>query len=260
MAAGNDVHAKLMDEADLKARCKISLAAGLLLIVWGCGGKLLVDKNGAAAGEPGVGATASVGSVAGTGSSSSGAESAQGGAGNRSSTGAAGGGNAGVLVDDGGTFSDAGASASVSVGGQMLQSSGAGGTEGGALGQAGAGGTNEVAGAGTAGNAGETGDTCKDFHQDGDETDADCGGNCAPCEVGKGCSQNSDCASLACDAISLLCVADQCGDHHTDETESDVDCGGSNGCARCHVGKKCRLNYDCQAGHQCSTVEPLVCL
>lgn len=42
--------------------------------------------------------------------------------------------------------------------------------------------------------------------QDGDETDVDCGGSCAPCEAPLGCLVNTDCVSNAC--LDLQCLAD----------------------------------------------------
>jgi hypothetical protein len=94
---------------------------------------------------------------------------------------------------------------------------------------------------------------CRDHHQDGDETDADCGGGfCSSCPLGENCVVDSDCGSLACDAVRLSCVSDQCTDNHADGNEPDVDCGGGN-CKGCSVGQKCKSNFDCQSGHFCST-------
>jgi hypothetical protein len=75
-------------------------------------------------------------------------------------------------------------------------------------------------------------------------TDVDCGGVCAPCEVGKLCQVDTDCASQACDAVTLECVADGCADHRRDDQETDVDCGGSR-CAGCVSGDKCWIDRDC---------------
>ena len=94
-------------------------------------------------------------------------------------------------------------------------------------------------------------DQCSDHRQDGLETDADCGGLlCSPCTLKKHCLDSPDCLSVACDGISLRCVADQCADHRQDGTETDEDCGGYT-CQSCAVGKKCKTNLDCQAGHVC---------
>ncbi|HTA89534.1 MAG TPA: hypothetical protein VK745_08160, partial [Polyangiaceae bacterium] len=102
---------------------------------------------------------------------------------------------------------------------------------------------------------------CADLRQDGNETDKDCGGGVCPgCALGQACLGNSDCASFACDALSLTCVADACSDHRMDSDESDVDCGGSNAsCSRCGIGEKCNSNVDCNPGHICPQT-PKVCL
>jgi hypothetical protein len=242
---------------DLKARSAFLLAACALSAVWGCGGKLLVDQNGAG-GAPSI-AGSNLKGGAGASSNAPRAGSDTGGI------------DAGGVGQRGGAPSQAGSNELA--GGAPTNAAGGAFNPGGAPSAAGAAGATDVAGAGGApelgaagnagaGNAGESGaDTCKDFHQDGDESDADCGGSCAPCAQDKSCKQNSDCASDACDAISSTCAADPCIDHHQDGSESDIDCGGILGnCARCHAGKACRRNSDCQAGHPCSTVEPLVCL
>jgi hypothetical protein len=86
---------------------------------------------------------------------------------------------------------------------------------------------------------------CVDHQQDGMETDQDCGGGtCPTCAAGQKCLANADCTSTACDAVSLLCVANQCVDEHVDNTETDVDCGGGT-CGGCAVGQKCLADTDC---------------
>jgi hypothetical protein len=101
---------------------------------------------------------------------------------------------------------------------------------------------------------------CADTRQDGNETDTDCGGGLCPgCALGKACLGNADCASFACDAVSLTCIADACSDHRMDSDESDVDCGGADAsCKRCSVGQQCNSNVDCMGGHFCPQV-PKVC-
>jgi hypothetical protein len=42
--------------------------------------------------------------------------------------------------------------------------------------------------------------TCGDGKRDGDETDVDCGGSCAPCNDGQACVLETDCASQRCSA------------------------------------------------------------
>jgi hypothetical protein len=94
---------------------------------------------------------------------------------------------------------------------------------------------------------------CIDHHRDGLETGVDCGGGiCPQCVVGQGCSVNSDCATAACDLISLVCVQDPCTDHRQDGTETDADCGGSVCVPRCQVRQHCLGSTDCYAGHICN--------
>jgi len=100
---------------------------------------------------------------------------------------------------------------------------------------------------------------CADHQQDGNETDADCGGGtCAPCAFGKSCKLSSDCVTFACDGISLVCVEDACSDRRQDGAESDIDCGGGS-CASCGVGRRCKSNFDCISGHFCNSASPRVC-
>ncbi|HEY1532593.1 MAG TPA: hypothetical protein VGF76_01200 [Polyangiaceae bacterium] len=94
---------------------------------------------------------------------------------------------------------------------------------------------------------------CQDHHQDGVETDADCGGGfCPACVLSKGCLGDADCLTLACDALKLICVGNQCLDHRLDGYETDIDCGGGT-CPACGVGASCHSNFDCPGGHFCNT-------
>jgi hypothetical protein len=94
---------------------------------------------------------------------------------------------------------------------------------------------------------------CTDHRKDGLETDVDCGGGtCSACATGKQCTQGPDCASNACDAVSLLCVTNQCVDHRKDGNETDVDCGGGT-CPTCATNKKCAQDTDCTS-NACDTV------
>jgi hypothetical protein len=87
--------------------------------------------------------------------------------------------------------------------------------------------------------------TCGDQRKDGSETDVDCGGGtCPACPTGDHCAVDTDCASMACDAVSLLCVASQCADHRQDGLETDVDCGGGI-CPACPTGDKCLQDANC---------------
>jgi hypothetical protein len=95
-------------------------------------------------------------------------------------------------------------------------------------------------------------DRCADHRYDWNESDVDCGGACAHCQLGQRCNYEFDCASQACDGESRVCVADPCADHRQDGTETDVDCGGSNACPRCPKNSRCMINSDCQPGATCS--------
>jgi hypothetical protein len=98
-------------------------------------------------------------------------------------------------------------------------------------------------------------DQCLDHRQDGDETDADCGGGtCQGCAVGQACLLSQDCTFPACDALTLRCVSSQCSDHRLDGNESDVDCGGPV-CGSCAVGRTCKSSLDCQSGHFCNGIK-----
>jgi hypothetical protein len=89
---------------------------------------------------------------------------------------------------------------------------------------------------------------CNDGIQDGTETDVDCGGDpthCATrCPIGMKCLVDGDCASSACTATTLVCVASQCTDGHKDGMETDVDCGGGT-CPACALGHTCLVDTDC---------------
>ena len=89
---------------------------------------------------------------------------------------------------------------------------------------------------------------CMDNQKDGNETDVDCGGpDCSPCANTKKCKVDTDCVSVACDAVALVCDTTLCSDKQEDGLETDVDCGGGT-CTACAVGKKCTINADCTTG------------
>jgi hypothetical protein len=60
--------------------------------------------------------------------------------------------------------------------------------------------------------------TCTDGIHNGDETDADCGGSCAPCEVAHSCETSSDCLASVCDA-TLCRRAFSCAELHAEHNE-----------------------------------------
>ena len=76
-----------------------------------------------------------------------------------------------------------------------------------------------------------------------------CTSNCA---LGTACTSDANCASNACDAASLTCVASQCADQRKDGNETDVDCGGGT-CSACAVGLGCQLDRDC-ASNACDGI------
>ena len=87
---------------------------------------------------------------------------------------------------------------------------------------------------------------CSNGDKDPTETDFDCGGNCAPCDLGKHCIANTDCARGTC--IGSTCTGPaSCSDRSKDGNETDVDCGGAD-CLSCADGKKCRTATDCDSG------------
>jgi hypothetical protein len=92
---------------------------------------------------------------------------------------------------------------------------------------------------------------CGDSIKGGNETDIDCGGNCVPCSVGKGCLKDGDCTPIASGkCIAGKCTAAACTDLVRNGAESDVDCGGSGAsgypvCGACSDGKMCNVSADC---------------
>jgi hypothetical protein len=97
---------------------------------------------------------------------------------------------------------------------------------------------------------------CADATRDGTETDLDCGGaTCARCAVGRMCMVNSDCASTACNVVTLTCASSQCGDGRRDGAETDIDCGGGT-CPSCAIAKMCTINADCSS-NACDAITSL---
>jgi hypothetical protein len=75
--------------------------------------------------------------------------------------------------------------------------------------------------------------------------------------LGAKCLADGECASNACDASSLACVADQCADHRQDGLETGADCGGGI-CRACPLGETCVISYDC--GSQACNAHTLICV
>ncbi|HEY6728284.1 MAG TPA: hypothetical protein VI197_29945, partial [Polyangiaceae bacterium] len=87
--------------------------------------------------------------------------------------------------------------------------------------------------------------TCDDGLRGGNETGIDCGGDCAPCEVGGTCQTSEDCDGGIC--LDGVCVTDPCSDTSKNGAETDIDCGGSQ-CAPCSEGRACLRHEDCEQG------------
>jgi hypothetical protein len=85
---------------------------------------------------------------------------------------------------------------------------------------------------------------CDDRVKNGDESDVDCGGSCAPCAAALACARHGDCLSGSC--AGGLCAAPTCSDGRRDGFEIDVDCGP--GCSLCGPDRRCFDNGDCLSG------------
>lgn len=98
--------------------------------------------------------------------------------------------------------------------------------------------------------------TCADGLKNGMETAADCGGapasTCGPCAVGKACVADGDCASGACDGVTLKCTAPSCSDGALNGLETGIDCGGPICGSTCPNGETCVVDADCASGSGCS--------
>ena len=102
--------------------------------------------------------------------------------------------------------------------------------------------------------------TCDDGMVNGDETDVDCGGRCAPCAVDDGCEVDADCRTHRC-AEGGRCAEPTCDDGSRNGEETDVDCGGPT-CEPCDDGERCEEDGDCLADRRCASGEgdaPGVC-
>ncbi|MBO4349863.1 MAG: hypothetical protein J6A01_02830 [Proteobacteria bacterium] len=111
---------------------------------------------------------------------------------------------------------------------------------------------------------------CADTLLNGNESAADCGGNCTPCELGKSCSIYADCLSGVCkgnvcskcsedkhcqsgtcNTVTGLCETEPtCNDKLQNQDETDVDCGGS--CKACALDQKCKEDTDCET-NECTS-------
>jgi hypothetical protein len=90
---------------------------------------------------------------------------------------------------------------------------------------------------------------CNDLIRNGDETDIDCGGKCATCDIGDRCNATSDCYESTCNGGA--CTALPCDNGIKDGQETDVDCGGGT-CRPCAGGRHCEAASDCRPGVSCT--------
>jgi Dickkopf N-terminal cysteine-rich region len=88
---------------------------------------------------------------------------------------------------------------------------------------------------------------CEDGTLNGDESDVDCGGSCAPCPAGGVCNGATDCSNLICG--DGTCDPASCSDGVSNGGEPGVDCGGP--CDPCPAGGGCVYNSDCAAPLAC---------
>jgi hypothetical protein len=80
------------------------------------------------------------------------------------------------------------------------------------------------------------------------ESDVDCGGQCnTGCAVGRGCNQDHDCDSTACNQETHVCAPAHCRNQARDADETDEDCGGLD-CATCPPDRACKVATDCGTG------------
>jgi hypothetical protein len=85
--------------------------------------------------------------------------------------------------------------------------------------------------------------TCDDELRNGDESDVDCGGACSSrCEMNQRCREGADCASRVCNE-QFVCEPPSCQDRVRNGSETGVDCGGA--CEGCGNGSACQGNDDC---------------
>ncbi len=93
--------------------------------------------------------------------------------------------------------------------------------------------------------------SCDDFVRNGEELDADCGGNgCGPCGPGMACAEDAGCDSGVCAGEDVgqtgLCEPPSCEDGVPNGAETDLDCGGR--CDPCPAGLACAVPADCDSG------------
>jgi len=92
--------------------------------------------------------------------------------------------------------------------------------------------------------------SCDNNLPDAGETDIDCGGNdCPGCPLGDTCLVGTDCLSMNCGGVPLVCIPppETCVDLIENQDETDIDCGGV--CDPCLFGQGCLDDGDCETGN-----------
>ncbi len=93
---------------------------------------------------------------------------------------------------------------------------------------------------------------CVDFVKNGDETDIDCGGSCAPCGIGAFCNGPSDCVSGICNGTCQPCTTDSA-------CAPDQYCDSTGTCQSTKVtGDACTASGQCQSGF-CPALDGVCC-
>lgn len=77
------------------------------------------------------------------------------------------------------------------------------------------------------------------------ETYVNCGGPCAPCNIGEPCQVGADCVTGVC--VMNACKPPTCTDGVKNDSESGIDCGAPS-CPLCGPGQGCRTGADCASG------------
>ena len=90
---------------------------------------------------------------------------------------------------------------------------------------------------------------CSDKALNGDETDVDCGGSCAPCDNDKICQSGTDCASGYCNEAKL-CKPCEKDEHCPDADFCDEQVKGAGECKPdLAVGGECDRKGQCTSGY-----------
>lgn len=80
----------------------------------------------------------------------------------------------------------------------------------------------------------------------GNESDHNCGGSCAPCASGDSCNVDDDCISRHC--VNLACETSTHTDGVKNDGETGIDCGCAECLNLCQDNEGCGSAADCQSG------------